>query len=183
MNVNPLPLFIPHHLYQRLLDMDPDGAYGISYDIYTRKTEADLPEGWHAPRDFVVAPTYLELARVLGESGFRRLQYSDWVSDDNDAVDTYWSMLDLLRIRPAGKLESTIKGLKAHHIPAWELDVTEQIRLGGVYSPYLRGPTPASLVPQNVPAAAALLADNIPLPDFTRPSPNALNPENWRLSL
>ena len=34
MGNNNLPLVIPHYLYERLLDMDPDGAYGISYDIY-----------------------------------------------------------------------------------------------------------------------------------------------------
>ena len=30
--------------------MDPDGAYGITYDVYTRKTQDDLPGGWNARR-------------------------------------------------------------------------------------------------------------------------------------
>lgn len=47
---NILPFLIPHQLYERLLDMDPDGAYGISYDVYTRKTQDDLPGGWNARR-------------------------------------------------------------------------------------------------------------------------------------
>ncbi|KAG6370891.1 hypothetical protein JVT61DRAFT_10914 [Boletus reticuloceps] len=173
---NNIPLIVPHQLYQRLLDMDPGGAYGISYDIYTRKTEDDLPMGWNAPR----AATYLELARILGESGFRRLQYSEWVSDNSDATDTYWTMLNLLRLRPVGKLESTLKGLKAHHIPTWELDITEEVRLGGVYSPNLRGPTPVNLVPQNMPVA---IPDNMRIPDFTRLSPSTLDLESWRVSL
>lgn len=88
-------------------------------------------------------------------------------------------MFDLLRIRPIGKLESTIKGLKAHHVPAWELDITEQVQLGGIYSPNLRGPTPADLVPQFMPA---VVPANLHLPDFTRVSPNALNLKNWRVS-
>ena len=127
----------------------------------------------------IAAATYLELARILEASGFYRVQYSDWASDDSDTADTYWTMLNLLRIRPAGKLESTIKGLKAHHIPAWELDITEQVQLGGIYSPNLRGPTLANLVPQFMPA---VVPGNLHLPEFMRPSPSALNLENWRVS-
>ena len=48
-NLN-LPLIIPNQLYQRLQDMDPEGAYGILYDIYTGKTEDDLLGGWNARR-------------------------------------------------------------------------------------------------------------------------------------
>lgn len=107
------------------------------------------------------------------------MQYSDWASDGSDAADVYWTMLNLLRIRPAGKLESTIKGLKAHHTPDWELDVTERFQLGGLYSPNLRGPTPADLVPQFIPAA---VPGNLYLPEFTKPSPNASNLGNWRVS-
>ena len=88
-------------------------------------------------------------------------------------------MLNLLRIRPPGKLESTVKGLKAHHIPAWELDITRDVQLGGIYAPYLRGPTPANLVPGNVPA---VVPEDLHLPEFTKASPNALNLENWRVS-
>ena len=88
-------------------------------------------------------------------------------------------MLSLLRIRPPGKLESTIKGLKAHHIPAWELDITESIQLGGIYAPNLRGPTPAHLVPGNV---LAVVPEDLHLPEFTKASPNALDLENWRVS-
>lgn len=88
-------------------------------------------------------------------------------------------MLDLLLIRPPGKLESTIKGLKAYHMPIWELDITEDIQLGGRYAPNLRGPTPTGLVPDNVPA---VIPGDVYLPEFTRPSLNALNHENWRVS-
>ncbi|KAG6380464.1 hypothetical protein JVT61DRAFT_8613 [Boletus reticuloceps] len=129
---------------------------------------------------FTAAATYLELARILGESGFRRLQYSDWVLDNSDAADTYWTMLNLLRLWPVGKLESTLKGLKAHHIPTWELDITEEVRLGGVYSPNLCGPTPVNLVPQNMPVA---IPDNMHISDFTRLSPSTLDLESWRVSL
>lgn len=111
---------------------------------------------------------------------FRRLQGSDWVSDESDAVGAYWTMLSLIMIEPPGKLESTVKGLKAHHIPDWTFDVTRLIRLGGQYSPSLQGPTPAGLVPQNVPAFVPEAMDI--LPRFTRVSLQAENPHNWRVS-
>ena len=41
---------IPPQLLDRLLDMDPEGAYGISYDVFTWKTEDDPPAGWNANR-------------------------------------------------------------------------------------------------------------------------------------
>ena len=47
---NNLPLLIPPQLYERLQNMDREGAYGISYDVYTRRTEDDLPSGWNAAR-------------------------------------------------------------------------------------------------------------------------------------
>lgn len=128
----------------------------------------------------MTAITYTELRRILGASGYHRVQYSDWASDDSDAADAYWTMLTLLRIPPPGKLESTIKGLKAHHIPAWDLDITADIQLGGIYAPELRGPTPARLVPQHVPAVVPQHMHR--LPAFTKPSPNAQNVANWRVS-
>ena len=44
---NDLPLVIPRQLNKRLLDydLDPNGAYGISYGVYMQKT---LPRGWNA---------------------------------------------------------------------------------------------------------------------------------------
>ena len=89
-------------------------------------------------------------------------------------------MLSLIMIEPPGKLESTVKGLKAHHIPDWAFDVTRLIRLGGQYSPSLQGPTPVGLVPPNVPAFVPEAMDI--LPRFTRVSLQAENPHNWRVS-
>jgi len=128
----------------------------------------------------MAAETYAELVRILTASGFRRLQGSDWVSDDSDAVHAYWTMLSLTMVEPPGKLESTVKGLKAHHIPDWVFDITEEIQLGGLYSPFLPGPTPARLVPQNVPCFPPV--DPILLPQHTQPSPQAQDTNNWRVS-
>ncbi|KIO10573.1 hypothetical protein M404DRAFT_129331 [Pisolithus tinctorius Marx 270] len=161
---------IPIATYLTPLDQPP-GSYGISYDIYTQKTEDNLPAGWNSYR----GATYNELAYVL-----QQIQYSDWVCLHTDAIDTYWAMLSLLWIQPPGKLQSTIKGLKMHHISDWTFDVTHQVQLGGYYSPHLQGPTPAGLVPANVPSFLPLGFQ--PLPRYTQESEEAMNLINWRVS-
>ena len=95
-------------------------------------------------------------------------------------------MLDLAQIDPPGKLQSTLVGLKMHHIPYSEdLDITDdQLQLGGEFSTELRGPTPSALV-ANVPAGVLMPAPVIPGPGFvrpvsTRPSINANNRNNYR---
>jgi len=50
MNADDLPVLLPPQVHHRLVNMEPFGAYGISYDIFTRATEDDLPAGWHAHR-------------------------------------------------------------------------------------------------------------------------------------
>ncbi|KIM54425.1 hypothetical protein SCLCIDRAFT_136861 [Scleroderma citrinum Foug A] len=155
----------------------PDGAYGISYDISTRKTEDDLPHGWHSYR----AAMYRELVKELGSRDYDQLQYSDWINEDTTAADAYITMVSLMSINPPGKLQSTLKGIKVHYLAHPRgLDGSDAMRLGGAYSPHLRGPTPAGLVPGNV-AAVAPQVPLQPLPRFTKASERALNMNNWRI--
>ena len=175
----------------------PEGAYGISYDINTRKTQDNPPDGWNANRGefgksckfefqphlscfMNAAATYRALAKQLRLSDFEQLQYSDWINEDTNAPDAYMSMMSLMRINPPGKLQSTLKSVKIHYLadPRGH-NGTDAMRLGGIYSPYLRGPTPANLVPGNVPAVAPLELEQ--LPRYTRPSVQAFNADNWRV--
>jgi len=48
MDADGVPL-IPMAIRARLLEM-VEATYGISYNIFTHKTEDDLPNGWHAYR-------------------------------------------------------------------------------------------------------------------------------------
>jgi hypothetical protein len=191
MDAQGVPL-IPIALYLELLD-HPPGAYGISYDIYTQRTEANLPQGWNSYRGklwifkhlapsfyTITAATYRELATQLQNGGFHRLQYSDWICDPTDAADAYWVMLSLLRMQPPGKFQSTVKGIKLHHIANWAFDATHQIQLGGGYSQSLQGPTPAGLVPHNVPAFVPPQLQQLPC--YTQGSEEAMDANNWRVS-
>ena len=123
--------------------------------------------------------TYREIARILRSHGFERLQGSDWFLEPTDAVDTYWSMLCLSRVRPFGKFQSTVKGIKAHQINDWIFDITPRIRLGGDYSASLMGATPRELVPPNVPSQVP--QQPLALPRYTQPSARATIVENWRV--
>ena len=168
---DPADVGIPPHAYLTLINM-PKGTFGISYDISTPDTERNLPLGWKASRckcanllregtllvhsplthRLPVAQTYRQLAIRLQHGRFARLQKSDWVRNETTAVDTYYTMLLLRNIRPPGKFQSTVQGLKMHCIDDWVYDVSDEVRLGGAYATVLAGPTPRGLVPPHVPA-------------------------------
>jgi len=95
-------------------------------------------------------------------------------------------MVQLSLIQPPGKLESTLINIKMHYIHHQnDMDVTDQLQLGGAFSTTLRGPTPAALVAQ-VPAGILNPVPVIPGPGFvrpahTRPSAAADDPNNYRM--
>ncbi|KAI6009752.1 hypothetical protein BKA83DRAFT_4070271 [Pisolithus microcarpus] len=151
------------------------GTYGLSYDISTAATENDLPQGWNSQR----AETYRQIARCLERGHFARLQKSDWVREDTDAITTYYTMLMLCNIPPPGKLQSTVKGLKMHKIESLCYDISQDIRLGGRYATTLEGLTLSALVPANVPSVEPL--DDFLLPRYTQRSDAALDAANWKV--
>ncbi|KAH9039293.1 hypothetical protein EDB85DRAFT_1859853 [Lactarius pseudohatsudake] len=160
----------------------PIGHYGISYDISTRRTESDLPNGWHSHR----AITYRRLIKRLRDAGYVRHQYSDYRRPNSDPVAVWMDMVGLCQIPPPGKLESTLSGLKMHYVHhLHDMDVTQQLQLGGAFSETLRGPTPVALVDQ-VPAGLLNPAPAIPgagfvRPVHTRPSAMADDLNNYRV--
>ncbi|KIM60968.1 hypothetical protein SCLCIDRAFT_26152 [Scleroderma citrinum Foug A] len=166
---------VPLALDARLVAL-PLGAYGISYDMSTRKTEDNPPRGWHARR----APTYIQLVKHLQNCGFQQRQYSDWLCQDIQSIEPYWVMIRLKRILPPGKFESTVKkNIKMHLVTLEGFDATPDIQLGGLYSPELEGPTPAGLVPPTIPAVTP--PPGGPLPKHTRDSEEARDHNNWRI--
>ena len=95
-------------------------------------------------------------------------------------------MIQLSEIQPPGKLQPTLISLKMHYIQHQnDMDVLNQLQLGGVFSTTLWGPTPATLVAQ-VPAGILNPVPVIPGPGFirphhTRPSAVADDPNNYRM--
>jgi len=175
----PLPLIFVHPPI--MVIFLPIGSWGISYDIGTRETERDLPDGWNARR----SATYRALIQVLNANGFNRHQYSDYRADGIPGHLVWAVMFNLRGIRPPMKLESTVLGLKMQfyqnrHI----LDVTNMVRIGGAGAPVLRHPTPANLVPAGMLGRFGnpIPPLNIQRPAFTRNSNNANNPYNWLIN-
>jgi hypothetical protein len=60
--------------------------------------------------------TYHQLIQLLQAAGFFRLQYSNYNNPHTPAWFAWATMFGLFNIQPPGKFESTIKGLKMHHI-------------------------------------------------------------------
>ncbi|KAI0054584.1 hypothetical protein BV25DRAFT_1816869 [Artomyces pyxidatus] len=126
----------------------PRGVWGITYDLFTRRIEDNLPNGWGSRRSGV----YRRLARLLEQGAFNRVQYSLWEKDDTNATATYNLMTGLRRLQPRGILPTVVKGLQMFSVPdRIRMDITDAVRLGGAFSPYLTGITPANLVPLGVP--------------------------------
>ncbi|KAJ7246550.1 hypothetical protein B0H12DRAFT_1053750 [Mycena haematopus] len=168
----PPPLPVPLLLY-------PVTAYGISYDIFTRRTEDDTPNGWNARRN----RTYSHIHQHLLASNFIRNQYSDFVNPLINVAAAYHTMWALENIPPPNKLSTTIKGLKLSRYDHLALlDITALIQLGGTVNS-LRGPVPANLVP----AGAVLVPPAVPIPPGvpfalpvdTRPGVGASNRANY----
>ena len=131
--------------------------------------------------------TYRKLIRRLHLAGYGRHQYSDYLRlrPNSNPVAVWTVMVQLCQIQPPGKLQSTLLGLKMHYIHHLnDMDVTNQLQLGGAFSTTLAGPTPQALVAQ-VPPGLLNPPPVIPgagfvRPVHTRPSAMADNPNNYR---
>lgn len=89
-------------------------------------------------------------------------------------------MLDLRSIAPAGVIPSILNKLQMFHIDVAAMVVTDDMRLGGQYSPYAFGPMPAGLFPQNL-NHVQLGAPPNPWPVGVAHSAMSHNPSNWAI--
>lgn len=95
-------------------------------------------------------------------------------------------MLQLRGTHFKGMFASCVRKLQMFHVPhPNRLILDHDIRLGGVLSPMLLGPTPAQLIPPGVPRMA--VPNNWPmnptdrLPVGVRRLPGAVLNQNWRI--
>ncbi|KAI0057552.1 hypothetical protein BV25DRAFT_1775473, partial [Artomyces pyxidatus] len=125
------------------LYFQPQGIWGLSYDLFTRRIEDNLPNGWGSRRSGV----YRRMAAVLTQDQFHRVQYSVWERDAATASVAYDTMLRLRELDPSGIFPTIVKGLTMFSVPNRVImDVTDEIQLGGVFSPELTGITPANRI-------------------------------------
>jgi hypothetical protein len=131
----------------------------------------------------VSASVYREIGDQLTEDGYGREQYSVW-QRYTTAMQAWTNMLDLRQIRPRGVLATVVRRLEMFHVPEPQLlIVTDDVRLGGIFSPIIVGPTPAGLS-QGIGGAPPALWPNGPgdeLPSGVRDIDGSWDPNNWRL--
>lgn len=137
----------------------PHGVYGIAYDLSVHNMEDDPPDGWAKYRCTSIthlsiylnlltpisASIYAEIRDHMIAHGFEREQRSVWQADTT-ALFTWNTMLSLRGIRPRGVLATVLQRMEMFSIPhPHSFIVTNNLQLGGLYSPALLGPTPAGL--------------------------------------
>jgi hypothetical protein len=127
---------------------------------------------------------YHEIARVLSAHGFHREQKSVWQRDDVSASFTWDVMMQLRSIRPRGIFATVMRQLEMFYIIYPHVTiVTNMVRLGGILSPTLIGPTPAALA-QGLgiaPPPPWPNGQDDELPFSVHQDQSSLNREHWRL--
>ena len=136
----------------------PMGTYGIAYDVFMHEIEDNVSNGWASWRcgyiytmpfntsdKIAAASVYQEIANTLTAGGFVCKQYSIWQCVTT-ATFTWNEMLQLRAIHSRGILATISKCLEMFHIPGPNIFiVTNDIHLGGVFSPTMIGPMLAGL--------------------------------------
>ncbi|KII91177.1 hypothetical protein PLICRDRAFT_27942 [Plicaturopsis crispa FD-325 SS-3] len=154
----------------------PHSVYGISYDLSTRPIEDRPPNGWGAFR----ATIYRRVCKFLHDCGYTHEQYSVFQKQQS-AMNAWSEMLALRETEPRGIFASVLRRLQLFQIRADFCIVTDDVRLGGQFSPIPIGPTPAGLVPPGMgtPVPAAQWPPFGHLPSGVIPGNDAMDPLNW----
>lgn len=160
--------FPPINIPQQVMQCN-QGCYWILYDLDTRLTEDDPPQGWGVHR----SRAYKALSIDLLASGYTRGQLSKWINLNTTAVAAYTAMIDLSRLQPIAFFPTTLKGLSLlfQQHPAL-MNVQPLIALGGVHTPPnpINAIIPAGLIPvQFIPLYNPV---NVPLPAGFHGQPN-----------
>lgn len=129
-----------------------------------------------------IATVYREVINVLETANFHRAQYS--VFHRIGSASAAWTaMMQLRAIRPLGIFPTVVRRLQMFRVPTPNLlIVTNDVQLGGMYSPTLLGPTPIFLAHgHGLPHHQWPAGGGDRLPFGVRNIPGSTNPNNWRM--
>jgi virulence-associated protein VapD len=90
--------------------------YAVAFDLVVADTEKNHPKG--------VAQAYTEIGAILGEHGFRRVQGSLYVSDNEDMAILFLA-IQSLRGRPW--FQKSVRDIRAFRIEQWS-DFTSVVK-------------------------------------------------------
>ena len=82
--------------------------YAIAFDLVVADTEKNHPKG--------VTQAYTEIGAVLGEHGFRRVQGSLYVNDNEDMANLF---LAIQALRARAWLSKSVRDIRAFRIEQW----------------------------------------------------------------
>jgi virulence-associated protein VapD len=82
--------------------------YAIAFDLVVADTERHHPRG--------VTQAYTEIGAILGEHGFRRVQGSLYVCENEDMANLFLA-IQTLRARPW--LQKSVRDIRAFRIEQW----------------------------------------------------------------
>ena len=82
--------------------------YAVAFDLTVAETEQYHPKG--------VSQAYTEIGAVLGEHGFRRVQGSLYVTDDEDMANLF---LAIQALRARAWFPPSVRDIRAFRVEQW----------------------------------------------------------------
>ena len=82
--------------------------YAVAFDLTVAETEQYHPKG--------VSQAYTEIGAVLGEHGFRRVQGSLYVTDDEDIANLF---LAIQALRARAWFPPSVRDIRAFRVEQW----------------------------------------------------------------
>lgn len=90
--------------------------YAVAFDLVVADTEKNHPKG--------VAQAYSEIAAVLADHGFRRVQGSLYVNDNEDMANLF---LAIQSLRSRSWFPKSVRDIRAFRIEQWS-DFTSVVK-------------------------------------------------------
>jgi virulence-associated protein VapD len=82
--------------------------YAVAFDLTVADTEKHHPKG--------VSQAYTEIGAILGEHGFRRVQGSLYVTDDEDMANLF---LAIQSLRARAWFPRSVRDIRAFRVEQW----------------------------------------------------------------
>ena len=90
--------------------------YAVAFDLTVEETEKHHPKG--------VSQAYTEIGAILGEHGFRRVQGSLYVTDDEDMANLF---LAIQSLRARAWFPRSVRDICAFRVEQWS-DFTKVVK-------------------------------------------------------
>lgn len=92
--------------------------YAVAFDLTVAETEANHPKG--------VSQAYTEIGAILSDYGFRRVQGSLYVTEDEDMANLF---LAIQALRARAWFPKSVRDIRAFRIEQWS-DFTPVVKGG-----------------------------------------------------